>query len=250
MNKKGQLTIFIFVGILFVGIITGFFIISKNLNFLDKNKSETGYIENVIEKCITRRALDSTRIIGLQGGHIKLPEIYLATSTSNIGAGYFEGKKTLPSIKEMQEEINNYMSISVNECIRESDFPRENINFINEPLIRSTINKESIEISSRIYLIIENNNKSYEINKEFKKSLPIKLGNLHKIALDIIEKTDKDPNYIDLSYIYNLGYYVIFFPTDQDTIIYAITDPNSVVHEIDEIPYTFVFAVKIGEKNE
>lgn len=247
MRKRGQLTLIVIVGIVIVSALIGVILFSTNNTTFQPQNQETREIEEAVQECLKQRSIDAIRIIGLQGGNLRQPQQYIISEGQIIGYGYSNGEILLPEIENLQSEISDYIKATLPYCIDKEDFPQSQIQ-IGDPTAKTIIKKDNVEISAQLPLTIEENNKTYTIDRTFKTEIPIRLGRIYESARDIVVSTKQDPGYVDLSLLYSLGFFVGVYPYDNQTIIYAITDNESRDYEIDNIPYTFVFANKIGEK--
>jgi hypothetical protein len=73
-------------------------------NTLIKNKisPELEPIHNQLETCIKQRSKETIQLIGLQGGHIFLPDDHIKTNTAEITYGINNNKNTLIKINEIE----------------------------------------------------------------------------------------------------------------------------------------------------
>ena len=243
-KKKGQVTIFIIVLLFIIGIIIISFLFRDNLGLGNKNKvdNEVSMIDSAIENCVEQRTIDAVRMIGLQGGYIIPPENYLETDLSNIAYGLYNGKKILISEKEIEKEISNYLKLTLPFCIDENEFSEFNLSF-SEPSASSKIKQESVVVKARLPISASRDLESFTINREYETEVSIRLGEIYNIADEIVEKSIKEPEFIDIDYLVLLDYDVNFVSVDDNTLIYSITDLE---YNIEGIPYSFVFGVDLG----
>ena len=129
--KRGQISLFIIIGILIIVAVGIFFVVRNQISLPEKVPLEVQPIDNAIEECVQQRLLDAVRLVGLQGGFIILPSNYLETEDFGIAYGYYEGTKTLISREKIQEEIDGFVSGAVIYCINEEDFLEFNVSLEN-----------------------------------------------------------------------------------------------------------------------
>jgi hypothetical protein len=249
MNKRGkksaQTAVFIVIAILIIAI-GGIALIFKNkinlFGFQNKNtmSPEIQSIDSAIETCFDQRTIDAIRIIGLQGGYVNLPSNYLKTNLSNIAYGYYNGKNTLASKSIIEKEISSYIEFTMPFCI-EDEFQDFNITK-SSVTINTKIKNSSVLVSAKMPISATKGNMTFVLDRNYDVEIPIKLGDMIDVANTIVQKTIQDPKYIDLSYLGNNQYTIILSPADNKNIVYSITDDKS---ETDDIPYTFVFGVKL-----
>lgn len=244
VDKLGQVSIFIVIGLLITGVIViGYAFrekISSVLNIGSGISPEARYIDSAIESCSKQRAIDAIRIVGLQGGYVNLPYKYFVTNISNIAYGYYDGKNTLAKKSQIEKEISYYVQLTIPYCI-ENEFNGFNLTK-SDASVSTKINPNSVSISAKMPISATKGGNTFFLNREYESDIPIKLGDIIDAANDIIDKEMKDPNYIDITYLVSIGYYVMAVPHGEGDIIYVITDDNK---KTDGIPYSFMFANKI-----
>jgi len=86
--KKGQVTLLVVLAIVIIAVVIIIYLLSNNsiTNTLTKNKisPEIKPIHTKLENCIEQRSKETIQLIGLQGGHLFLPNDYLKTNTADI----------------------------------------------------------------------------------------------------------------------------------------------------------------------
>ncbi len=246
--KKAQISIFIIIALLLVLSVTIVFIFNRGdlgiLRYINKDlSSESGKINSVFHDCIRQRGIDAIRIIGLQGGYVKLPEKFIKINISDVAYGYYEGRKTLPQKGDIEREISSYIELSLPYCIDYNSFPDLNLS-IGEPLAKVNIEKNYVRISAKIPISIAKDGKTLVLNEDYNAEIPIKLRDMYDIADEIIDKEISDPNYIQVSYLAGLNYNIMILPQDEKNIVYVITDDSN-RSRIDDVSYSFLFANKL-----
>ncbi len=237
--KRGQISLFIIIGILIIVAVGIFFVVRNQISLPEKVPLEVQPIDNAIEECVQQRLLDAVRLVGLQGGFIILPSNYLETEDFGIAYGYYEGTKTLISREKIQEEIDGFVSGAVIYCINEEDFLEFNVSLENA-VSNTRIEENAIVSSVRLLVSTSKGSKSFTINREYDAQVEIRLRNIYTIAEEIVNKEIKDPSNIDLDYLSTFEYKVLMVPYSEEIIVYSITDDS----QPNEIPYTFRFANK------
>jgi len=239
--KKGQVTIILIIAIVLVCVLIVFFAFKNKISLKsDEINPDVSPIYNQLSNCIEQRAIDAIRLVGLQGGYVLLPENYLETEVSNIGYGGYEGRKTLPDLKRIEDEIENYLDTAIPYCINEDDF----VGFeISQDLSKSKviIKNENVKIDIGLALSIVKGEKTIELDEKYEEEIPIRLGFVHETAENIIIKQISEPDFIDLSYLSDFESNVVFIPVNDKSMIFIITDDKSAV---EDIPYSFALAYR------
>ena len=240
-NRKAQVAVIIIIAILIIGIIITLFVFREKLTFKLENKiPEINEINNALKNCLNQRSIDAIYLIGLQGGYAETPKDYIETEISKIAYGLKDNKNILISQEEIEKEISNYLKLTMPFCLNEEDYLQLEINQDNQE-IEVDIHKNNVKIISKPLISIKKDDKSYTLNKKYETEIPIRLGEMHDTANDIIKKHLEESNFIDISYLTSLEHDIVFTPFDDQTLIYTITDSES---KINEIPYSFMFGVE------
>lgn len=246
--KRAQISIFIIIALLLVLSVAIILIVNRsNLNlskYSNKDLSqESVKIRSIFDNCIRQRAVDAIRIIGLQGGYVRLPKKFIGINISDVAYGYYEGKKTLPTKENIENEISFYIELSTLYCIDYNNFPNLNLS-VGKPSAKTKIEKNYVRVSAKVPVSVKKDGKTFALDKDYTEDIPIKLGDIYDVAEGIINREISDSNYIQLSYLTGLNYNVMILPQDEKNIVYVITD-NSNESRIDDVAYSFLFANKL-----
>jgi hypothetical protein len=244
VNKKGQLTIFIIIAILIVAFVVIFFMFRESKEAEEPfliPESQLYDIKNSIGGCLEITSIDGIRLAGMQGGYIFPPENSLETNLSTIAYGYYRGENTLISLNKIQNEIESYVELAMPLCFDEYMF--EDLSITSNNLNTEVkINSNSVSFLIDYPISITKESATLILEEEYRTEIPIRLGKIHKKANELIEKEKENPLYIELTYLTNSDYDISILSYKKNVLIYSITDENS---QIDDIPYTFMFANKL-----
>lgn len=251
--KKGQVTIFIILGIILV---TAIFAIYKAKDYLieaqwrtEKTKtamlpSEAQEIRVYTESCVKEISEESIKIIGMQGGYIIQPEYVLETNFSKISYAYYYGRKLLPSVEKIQEELSLYIELFLPLCFDENDFADLNIT-TRRIDAETTINQNSVSIRVDYPISYSKDSANYEVQGVYSAEIPVRLGRIYDFANGIVENEISNPDNLDMSYLLSDEMDTEVLPQENNTIItYVIKDSGSM---IDNEPYIFMFANRFEE---
>lgn len=246
MTKKGQVSIFLILGVVIIGLTVCFFAFRENITPIEKNilskSNEEALVYSSISDCTEQRAIDAIRIVGLQGGYINLPKEYLETNISKIAYGYYDGKNILTSKETIEKEISYYVELTIPFCINDQF---DNLNITkSKASVQTKINSNSVQVSAKMPISAARENKVFMLEKDYKIEIPVNLGNMVDVANEIVNREVKEPQYIQFSYLAGLDYSILAMP-QEDNIVYAIVDLSN-KSSINGVPYSFVFANKIG----
>ena len=251
MKKRGQITIFIIFGLIFL---LFFLIILFTKSYrIEKigavSSGELNPIKNYVDLCAKSSASDALYLLGVQGGYTTPPKLYFQSAYAKIAYWYYEGQDTSPTIEEMEQELSSYVNRALPECI-ESLNAFNNMGFefeFGEINTKTKINENNVEFKIDYPITIIKGESKAEIN-EFYKVIPVRLGHIHNIAKEIVGKEVEDPDWVDMTYLVNQDLNFKIYPYDENTLIYSVLDNQSIVEL--NTPFIFLFANAFNESEE
>jgi len=220
MQKRGQVTVFIVVGIVVLAVFAFLFFLRGKLvetSFEDEMNAlvvprQLEPVKTYIDVCLSQKVQEGVNLLGEQGGYIELPEDIMPRSYTNpfsntlevydgaeVAYWYYEtanGIETqnVPSLQNMQTQLEEYLDNNFKDCFYDlTTFEEEGFQIIKPTTVKSevTINKNNIQVKviSSVYLSLK------DVNKNLEKQMVVvnsNLGELYSLAKDIYEKENKD----------------------------------------------------------
>jgi hypothetical protein len=241
MNNRGRAITYIIIAIVVVLLVVSIFIFRDNLFGTKSIAPEIQEVHDLASFCVVSTAIDAIQIIGNQGGYFQLPNSYLDTGFSKIAYGYNLGQKVLPSKSTIEQEISDFMQLTLPICFDEEIFPEFEIQTVS-PIATTKINDETVEISVTYPISATVLEKTHDLPEKYKDEILIRLGKIHDVANEIIDKEAGNPDLIDITYLTESEFDIAILPYTNDEIVYAITDENPAT---EDILYTFSFANKL-----
>jgi hypothetical protein len=206
MKNKGQVTIFIIVAILIVGIVAGYFAL-KNVLLKQEIPTSMEPIYTTFLSCIEEDLLTGIDILESQGGYIEMPEFepgsrYMPFSSQLDFLGnpipywyYVSGnniqKDQVPTKTEMQNQIAKFVETKIQNCRFDNYYEQGFEIIIGEPSAKVIIDNNEVTIKLDMNLNIERNEESVYI-KNHKLTTPSNLKKLYDTAIEIYEKEQKE----------------------------------------------------------
>ncbi|MCX8147412.1 MAG: hypothetical protein N3D84_03015, partial [Candidatus Woesearchaeota archaeon] len=199
LKKRGQLTVFIIIGILLLALLGVFLYIRQSQREIEVPEyipERLVPIRDYVNNCIRETLKDATILLGMQGGYIYLPERIAYDPTSHISYGqlkvpywYYQGRSRIPTKEGMESEIERYVNENLDRCLRDFDI------FNKEFDIKVTGNKstkvriEEGKITAKTTMALEILEKDTEaLNKitKFSTGLDVDLLRIFNLAKEII----------------------------------------------------------------
>lgn len=242
-NNKGQVTIFIILGILITGVIVGLFMItSKNSGPDSSIPVEVKPVYNFVQNCLKETGENALIKIGEQGGYFL---IFDEPSVNERIPYYFiDNKKFVPTQKEIELNLAGFVSEEFGFCILNFKDFRNNFD------ITSELNKNEVKISDEYVtfsinypLAISKDGNSYFFDS-FSVSIPVRIGIINKASEEIIAEHSLHPDSVCLSCLYKTGQdhnvQIDMLDYGNSTIFNVIDDKSKINNE----SYSWSFAVK------
>ncbi|MEK6969807.1 MAG: hypothetical protein AABW48_05245 [Nanoarchaeota archaeon] len=202
LSKKGQVTIFIILGILLLLALFLTVLIKQELVTFNPEEiipTEKGKIGKYITACIEEVGNDALFKIGVQGGYIELPaeiasnkNLHLQVSPMNKVPYWAYGQTlNIPSIDEIKIRIDNYLEENVRTCLFENEAFQEQYDLIEKSELTADTEITQNKVLFNLHWDVEIKNKAGEVITEVinhEAESPIKLKQAYEVARTIVEK--------------------------------------------------------------
>lgn len=250
MTRKGQVTLFIVIGIVLVLLVSLALILRySRIDKPEIEPEESSPISNYVEDCLERVLVDGLYISGLQGGFIDLDKKLYYKNDDNdlrIVYHYYEGRDVTPKLKDMEDDINNFVENNLNLCLNDfKPYTDQNIEIETEEMEAETdIGVDQVSIKLHYPVTIIEGDKRSTIS-EYSSEADIRLGHIHSIIELIAAKEIEDPKWLDLEYLTLFDVEInVRFGGDHN-VLFEITDLESSI--VTEGPFIFYTMAKFKE---
>lgn len=208
LQKRGQVTFFVILGILLL-ISVAFVLYSsreKLIETIGEAKdipTEFKTIHTFVQQCLEESALQSVLLLGTQGGFIDIPPRIAINPKSFLSltpAGdlklplwYFLGENRAPTISFMQNELANDITRRMESCLKglnREEFTRAfSFTFPAELTTETSIGDDAVFVQFTYPLVATKDEQSFSFSK-FGSRLDVKLGTIIQLAKDIFFNED------------------------------------------------------------
>lgn len=239
MKKRGQIFIFV---IIVIGVIAFVLLYSLLLRLPPRGSDQDiDAIHSFVNDCVQKTAEESVYAIGQSGGYFIPPE---QSTKTDVAFYLYKGANTIPSQDTIEEELSKYIKEALFFCTQQfhmfEDFT------ITQGTIDSvtTINEGEIQFAIRYPLAIEKGEQHYTL-EQFEARVGIHLDKIYNFVDAFITQQENYPSSLCIGCLarladdYNLS--IELFDYDDETIIFAVSDPDSVIYDK---TYTFYFAIR------
>lgn len=274
MHKRGQITIFIILGILVLATILIATSISNSVKKEQLQKdadaaleleSKANSVKALVENCIEKTGEKAIIILGYRGGKEDLVGPYLDEQLFDANYLYNLGETSAPTVEEMEHSLETLVEENLKKCTGQIEHSRsleispEGVSpeLINYNLLFDSMVAEIGEVNATVK--IEDDNTLLTVNwpllitvgeqeKEITNFPTQKYdADLEKLSLfsqEFVSKLNYDPYVIDAFYLLEQNYTIDVGLVNNDTYVFLVTDNSSM---IDYTPLKFLFAAKVGE---
>jgi hypothetical protein len=241
--KRGQLTLFVIISLVIVFLIMISFLFQNRLRH-EPVDNQIKPIYNIVNLCIEEVTEDSINIIGESGGYYNPPN---KSNLNSIAYYFYEGENLMPSLEEIENQMENYVSDMVFFCVQRNLLELPDYEFYSGEInVEANINtNDHVFFNVKYPFIVKINNNTYYFNQPFLTSYDVRLYSLYEFVKETIALHEEEPRAFcvncitDLAYDYN--FYVDLIDAEPNDVIFMISDEKSIIKEDS---FSFFFVVK------
>ncbi|MBU0536512.1 MAG: hypothetical protein KKE20_06085 [Nanoarchaeota archaeon] len=212
MKKRGQLTVFIVIGIFllaFLGVVL-YFRHDRAIEELPEVIPEYLFpVKKYIDGCLDKTAHEGLLVLGAQGGYIYLPEriaydpsAYVLFGKIKIPLWYYKGMSRVPTIEVMEKELDRYISENIDRCLQDFDVLSEQYDIMPglERSVSTKITETGVDILMKypMDVRVKGETSTTRITK-FTADLNVKLKNMLSLAREIMVAENSQMFFEDLT---------------------------------------------------
>jgi hypothetical protein len=200
-KKRGQVTIFVIIGIIIVVSLSLFFVFRSSL-FQNQIPQNLEPVYNTFLGCLEEDTLTGIDVLESQGGYIEVPTFepgskYMPFSSqleflgSNVPYWYYVSRNNLPREQiptktEMEDQLGDFVSSQIGNCLFDSYYDEGYEVYIDTATTDIEINKENVEVKMKMDMNISRGDENVLI-REHNLVINSELGELYDDAREIYE---------------------------------------------------------------
>ncbi|MDD4877696.1 MAG: hypothetical protein PHO02_01515 [Candidatus Nanoarchaeia archaeon] len=252
MNPKGQITIFVALGIAIITLVViGYYFVSSSqmsaaeteAEIASKLPADVAEVRKEVSECIQYTLEDAIVQAGMFGGYTEPRQNALFTGTDFVNYAMENKKKTLPLIEEVQNNIESYIETYAYDCV-----DTENDKFkitLPAPKAKVDISSKKVYAEVEFRIALKAGDSTFTFSEPFAAESSVRLLELYNAADKIADKTAESPENINVDYLLTLGEEVDVIPFDEKNVIYRIPDKSVILRsELGNMNFAMVFATK------
>ncbi len=253
MAKRGQIAIFLIVGIVIFLAVSAFiwyrysFAKETGAEAIEKTRQEGAIINSFVESCLARTANEAVLDNGYNGGYFTLPEESTTELSADVPYYFKQGEDLSPADEVLAQEIGKYIDAMLILCLEDFQALKKQgygVEF-EEPVSKVTLTamKITVQMHMPITLTIGSSKKTAS---EFTAEIPadnfyqdlaaareiVNTQNGEEICLSCVSSIAAQNNLV-----------ITVNPTYDKTYVYVIEDNN---YFISEEKFKLRFAIKYG----
>lgn len=240
--KRGQVTLFVILGLVLVVAIALLVYYKDNLISSDNKQEELSSlsqeeqeIKSLVESCLNDKAKEALTLSGYQGFYVDVPNNNLDYSIYQIPYLYDNGINKVPSIEIIEEQLSKYIDENIAECYTIS----QDIEFGN-PETKTEIQNDKVLFTLNLPVKLNKGESASNLN-EFNTEVKVRLGELYAIVKTFLDDSEKDK--LCLSCLLDLSVkndiYTEVVEVNEDIVV-IFNDQNS---KINDDNYILQFAI-------
>ncbi len=238
-RKQGQVTLFIIIGIIILGIIGLGVYYRSNLTQAFPNVASIGLSDEeeetrqVIQTCLDDALQTGIILAAHQSGHVELPAAYFALQGAFIPYAYDNGKISTPTSEDTAKELQTFLNSEVTRCAQATNAQFE----IPVTSVRITNN----EATSRLTypFTITTNGKTLRNESPYMSSTDTELRIYLAFMQTVITNVAQHPQEIPLGILLAQNMFETNTITSDDSVLYTLRSF--------ETNNTYFFATRNGE---
>ncbi len=236
--KKGQITIFIIVGIviLIIASVAYFWVSGRNRTSVQKPELIGGdeAIHAYVQECLKKTATEGTVALAKQGGYYDIAQVQNYPKGSLKIPYYLDRTDKTPSLSTLENEFSKYVNNELPKCADMNVFRKMGFDIKTKPVTtRTAIADGKIVVESNYPITASAGDVEYKLEK-FDTEIKTEYKRTIEISAELVKKVIGQARYKDLTAFMNYDQIVSVFAQDNNIDVYLITESG----------YNFVFAVK------
>jgi len=251
MQKRGQITVFIIIGIIMLFLTAGFLFIFKSMNNSELkteqevmlNSYDLGSVRMYIDHCFERTSREAIIYVGLRGGYYKVPPPSNDQIFIQIPYYLDLGNVRFPSKERIAEEVKLFIEERLDNCLNNFTTFRNSGYDFEEGEISAKVILENAVVFELDYPLIVKKGKSLTELRKYSYRLPLNFQDIYSTINRTVNEQAKIYNYVPIGEVSALSFERNFTfdlsYLEDDVVVYSYIFDK---HFIDRQNYVFVFA--------
>lgn len=251
MKKRGQVTLFIVLGLaLLIGVVLFFFMRENSTGVLDEaalaiEDEDARNVYIFVKDCLRTTADDALFYFGYNGGNVNYFPMKYEYPKYSVPYYFYEGVSYMPTEEDVDDNIlSEYVRQNLDSCISGFD------SFSGLEIVAGDINpnvliaKESVIFELDYPVSVYKGENVIDVGPDFRYEKNLRLKDILAISRTIVENELTNELFIHWDYMTDMtrdDFSVTAYTEEDNTIVYRIIDERNQLYDED---YLFQFANK------
>ena len=191
-KKRGQLTIFMILGITIIFIFASLFYYMSNSKKIVMEKElkkivslDTKNIQLFVESCLNTNTMSGLDFLEKQAGYIEYPEVFpfLQTPQGDVPLLYNQGQSNIIEISVMETDLSEYIKQNVTLCLNDFKiFEKDGIEFSGIGInVKASIYDNLVNVELEQDVTVKEGNNIFKLS-DLNKNIPSKFKKAYEFA--------------------------------------------------------------------
>ncbi|MEW5897020.1 MAG: hypothetical protein AB1668_04970 [Nanoarchaeota archaeon] len=251
MLKRGQVTVFIIIGIIVLFVVVGLLFVVKSVT---KEKTEAeqqamaeaydfNSINMFIDHCLERTSNEAMKYVGFRGGYYHVPEPAENQIFIKIPYYFDLGQKRFPTKEVIAHQIEIYVEDEMKSCLNDfTVFKNQGFGFDEAEMKANVILSRNVHVELKYPPQVMKGQTTKKFDT-FSYTLPVNFEHVYSIVEQTVSEQERNPNFVPLGHLSvasqenDFTFEVSYL--DNDAVVYSYVFDQ---YPIDREEYVFVFA--------
>ena len=251
MSKRGQVTVFIIIGIVVLFLFAGLLFVVKSVT---KEKVEAeqeamveayefNSIQMFIDHCLERTSNEGMKFVSFRGGYYQVPEPAEDQIFVKIPYYFDLGQKRFPTKEIIARQIELYVEDKMKTCLNDFVvFKNQGFSFVEEEM-EANVQLGTSVVFELDYPLQTQKGESIKQFQHFSYRLPVNFEHIYNIVDQTVFEQERNANFVPLGHLSvasqeNKFTFEVSY-LDNDVVVYSYIFDQ---YPIDREEYVFVFA--------
>ena len=252
MPKRGQISIFIIIGLTILIVVGSVILVSNYLSeeelkvHVEKSEFDPGSVRNFVESCFQETSKEVMLLISLQGGYFYTPKPSSDQIFAHIPYYFDYGEKRIPTIEDIEKNMEDFLITQLPICFKDFYIFTEQGYDVKKGEMDVKVHLGKASVFELDYpLTINLGDEVSTVNELYIYDIPVNFENVYSIITDIVNEQELNSNYVPIGYIsasakqndyeFELSY------LDDDVVVYSLIFGE---YLLDLGEYTFIFGCR------
>lgn len=249
MIKRGQITLFVILGIVILGVIAFALFFRAQFSKTEVNKEAAELsslppdlqgLRDDVSECALTIADEALYTVGQQGGYFLTPSDAIPNGEYSVSLGVKNNIKVLADENTFKREIASYLEAYLPQCVDFAAFDTFEI-FDQPPVTRINLNDENTDLTITYKITAQKDDNTYNIFDPYEVNLPYRVKKVYESSSKIADDIASNPEEFDVAKILSYGLDVDVYTLENNHLILSVKDKKS----SEENNYEFDFGVSL-----